>query len=283
LSVGHRFAPKDRIVELLERERLRYDITLPADKAALVEQLQRQGRSICFVGDGINDAPALARADVSVSLTGATRVATDTAQVVLLDGTLRQLPGLFHLAAGMERNFQRGLAIATVGPWQGIVTELHARAQWVACVDAFVDKWLVGGAGPDRPEGRKIVGFESGLGAYGELNLTISTQHDGLDLLERRLTGELTGLLPQQAPAELKGMAKRIVADAEAIIGLASLRAVLGQGEQLREVIGFSAIARLWQAPAGQMSQLLPLDALRHWLADEARQQRADLRAAAVH
>jgi heavy metal translocating P-type ATPase len=98
--------------------------TLPADKAALVEQLQRQGRSICFVGDGINDSIALKKANVSVSLTGATRVATDTAQVVLLDGTLRQLPGLFHLAAGMERNFQRGLAIATVpvlGIWGGVL------------------------------------------------------------------------------------------------------------------------------------------------------------------
>jgi DNA phosphorothioation-dependent restriction protein DptH len=277
LSVGHRFAPKDRIVELLERERLRYDIAflfhfLRGAMAGRVEPAEPYA-----VGDGISAYFPIAEYPRPIRAGDGER-----RQMLLSNRRLRVQTRHSDLSArlgqgGHERFDAVVYGVVDFGPWQGIVTELHARAQWVACVDAFVDKWLVGGAGPDRPEGRKIVGFESGLGAYGELNLTISTQHDGLDLLERRLTGELTGLLPQQAPAELKGMAKRIVADAEAIIGLASLRAVLGQGEQLREVIGFSAIARLWQAPAGQMSQLLPLDALRHWLADAETKQRADL------
>lgn len=277
LTVGHRFAPKARIVELLGRERLRYDIAflfhfLRGAMAGRVEPAEPYA-----VGDGISAYFPIAEYPRPIRAGDGER-----RQMLLSNRRLRVQTRHSDLSArlgqgGHERTDAVVYGVVDFGPWQGIVSELHARAQWVACVDAFVDKWLVGGAGLDRPEGRKIVGFESGLGAYGELNLTISTEHDGLDLLERRLTGELTGLLPQQPPAGLSGMAKRIVGDAEAIIGLASLRAVLGRGEQLREVIGYSAIARLWQAPHGQMTQLLPLDALRHWLADAETGQRADL------
>src|SRR5690606_33232643 len=77
---------------------------MPADKAALVERLQQEGRKVCFIGDGINDAIALKTATASVSLRGATTVATDTAQVVLMDGTLRNLPQLFTLAERFDRN-----------------------------------------------------------------------------------------------------------------------------------------------------------------------------------
>ncbi|MGB0386666.1 MAG: HAD-IC family P-type ATPase, partial [Ardenticatenaceae bacterium] len=60
--------------------------TLPENKADLVKQLQEEGRTVCFVGDGINDAIALKQAHVSISLRGATTIAMDTAQIVLMDG-----------------------------------------------------------------------------------------------------------------------------------------------------------------------------------------------------
>jgi Cu2+-exporting ATPase len=87
---------------------------LPQQKASLVEELQRRGRTVCFVGDGINDSIALKRADVSVSLRGATTVAMDTAQVVLMDESLAQLPRLFDLAHELERNMQGNFLAATV-------------------------------------------------------------------------------------------------------------------------------------------------------------------------
>jgi len=74
---------------------------LPEGKASLVEQLQREGRKVCFVGDGINDAIALKKANVSVSLRGATTVATDAAQVVLMQESLERLPLLFDLGDDM--------------------------------------------------------------------------------------------------------------------------------------------------------------------------------------
>jgi len=79
---------------------------LPTGKSDVIESLQRQGRRVCFVGDGVNDTLALRRADVSVSLSGASTVAKDTAQVVLMDRTLQRLPGLFALAERFKDNME---------------------------------------------------------------------------------------------------------------------------------------------------------------------------------
>jgi Cu2+-exporting ATPase len=81
--------------------------TLPGHKAKLVEQLQKQGRRVCFVGDGINDSIALKQADVSVSLRGASTIAIDTAQVILMDGKLTHLAAMFELAKEYEGNTRR--------------------------------------------------------------------------------------------------------------------------------------------------------------------------------
>lgn len=70
---------------------------LPDQKLQLTRELS-QGGNTCFIGDGINDAPALAQASVGISLSGATQVAIQTAEVILLDGKLHQLPALLDLS-----------------------------------------------------------------------------------------------------------------------------------------------------------------------------------------
>jgi Cu2+-exporting ATPase len=84
--------------------------TLPEDKAAIIDRLQREGRRVCYVGDGINDAIALRRAHVSVSLRGASTIATDVATVVLVDDSLSRLGRLFDLAEEFEHTLDRSLA-----------------------------------------------------------------------------------------------------------------------------------------------------------------------------
>lgn len=79
---------------------------LPQDKARYVQLLQGEGRKVCFVGDGINDAIALKRADVSVSLRGATTVATDTAQVVFMEESLSKLCDLMEISQRLDRNIK---------------------------------------------------------------------------------------------------------------------------------------------------------------------------------
>ena len=89
--------------------------TLPENKANLVKQLQEQGRSVCFVGDGINDAIALKQANVSISLRGATTIAMDTAQIVLMNGDLTQLPYLFDLSQEFNNKLDRAF-MSTIIP-----------------------------------------------------------------------------------------------------------------------------------------------------------------------
>ncbi len=87
---------------------------MPEDKAERVRALQRAGKTVAMIGDGINDAPALAVADVGVSLDGGTDVALETADVVLLDGGLRKLPDAFDVADDAMRRVKRGLALVIV-------------------------------------------------------------------------------------------------------------------------------------------------------------------------
>ena len=84
--------------------------TLPHEKSALIEKLQQQGKFVCYVGDGINDAIAMKQAQISVSLSGASQVATDTAQVVLLDRGISHLPQLFEIATGINHHMNNQIA-----------------------------------------------------------------------------------------------------------------------------------------------------------------------------
>ncbi len=87
--------------------------TLPEAKADLVAALQAEGRQVCFIGDGINDAIAMRQAEVSISLRGATTVATDTAQIILMKGNLNQLLYVFRLAKDFERNLKQNVRYTT--------------------------------------------------------------------------------------------------------------------------------------------------------------------------
>lgn len=91
-----------------------YAEVLPEEKARLVEQLQQGGRTVCFVGDGINDSIALKKANVSISLRGASTIATDTAQIVFLDESLNSLPRLFEIADSLQMNMRGNLMWAVV-------------------------------------------------------------------------------------------------------------------------------------------------------------------------
>ena len=77
---------------------------LPGDKADYVERLQKQGKKVCFVGDGINDSIALKKANVSISLRGASSIATDTAQIVFMEESLHRLCELRDIARDLDKN-----------------------------------------------------------------------------------------------------------------------------------------------------------------------------------
>ena len=87
---------------------------LPQHKAQIVEQLQKEGKSVCFVGDGINDTIAMKKANVSISLSGATSIAIDMADIVLMDGSLSHLCDLFDLSKSLNANLRKSLVLSLV-------------------------------------------------------------------------------------------------------------------------------------------------------------------------
>ncbi len=88
--------------------------TLPEDKAGIIEQLQQEGHFICYIGDGINDSIAMKKSHVSVSLAGASTIAIDTAQIILMDSGLNHLDLLFDLANNFNANMNTTFAIILI-------------------------------------------------------------------------------------------------------------------------------------------------------------------------
>lgn len=92
---------------------------LPAEKVAFVKKAQAQGQTVAFVGDGINDSPSLATADIGIAMGAGTDVAIETSDIVLMQSTLTELVKAKQLARRTARNLRQniGIAIGTVVLW----------------------------------------------------------------------------------------------------------------------------------------------------------------------
>jgi Cu2+-exporting ATPase len=110
---GDHEAPTQKLAQSLGIEHY-FAQVLPQDKASLIEQLQQEGQSVCFIGDGINDSIALKTANVSISMSGASTIATDTAAIILMDGSLNQFIRLLDIANELDTNLTRSTIITII-------------------------------------------------------------------------------------------------------------------------------------------------------------------------
>ncbi len=91
-----------------------YSEILPQDKLRYVKKFQGKNGYVAMVGDGINDSPALSRADVSISLRGASDIATDVADIVFIDGDLSKTNFLYDISTGLKKNVNRSMAMIII-------------------------------------------------------------------------------------------------------------------------------------------------------------------------
>ncbi len=98
---GDQMEPTRQMANLLKLDGYFHNVS-PEDKSNIIGKLQDEGKKVCFIGDGINDVIAMKKANASISLSGASTIATDVAQVILMSGNLRELDDLFEIAHNLK-------------------------------------------------------------------------------------------------------------------------------------------------------------------------------------
>jgi len=111
MATGDGLATANAVAALLGIDEVHGEVK-PADKLALVQRLQQEGRIVAVAGDGINDAPALAQADVGVAMGTGTDVAMDSAQVTLVKGDLRGIAVARVISQETVANMKQNLGFA---------------------------------------------------------------------------------------------------------------------------------------------------------------------------
>ncbi len=119
MATGDAPAPARHVAEQLGIDAWHAGVK-PDDKLAIVADLQQQGRLVAMAGDGINDAPALAQADIGIAMGTGSDIAIDTAQITLVKGDLRGITAARGVSIATVRNMKQNLGFAFIYNTLGI-------------------------------------------------------------------------------------------------------------------------------------------------------------------
>ncbi len=111
MLTGDSKATADAVARQLGIDEVHAEV-LPSQKGEVIKQLQSTGRIVAMAGDGINDAPALAQAEVGIAMGTGTDIAMESASVTLVKGDLRGIVKARHLSKGTMRNIRQNLFFA---------------------------------------------------------------------------------------------------------------------------------------------------------------------------
>ena len=113
--------------------------------------LVRKGKCVCFVGDGINDSIALKKANLSISLRGASSIATDPAQIILMDESLNELVQLFDLGEHFKTNMKKGFWITFLPNMAAAAGVLFLHSGLVPSIVLYYTSVALGAGNSMRP------------------------------------------------------------------------------------------------------------------------------------
>lgn len=281
IRIGHRYAPiKEKMCAYLAQEELQFDVAflmhfMDSDKGGddvePVAQFQFN-----YAPSNISKFP-IAEYPRPIRVNDASR-----RQTLLSNRRMRLQTCHTELSARLKHPFSEHRHYLVFGMvdysgWKDFVNEMHRKAQWVVCVDPYVDKRLLEGTCAAQGNDRKIVGFAAGLGCYGELNMTVSTEADTLARLTTLVRDQFKRLFPNWVATTCEQAAKTVLAESQEITGLSLIRAV-GDSEYIRDVVAYAALRKILRVESTAIiTQLIPMDSVKHWFSGADENLRPDL------
>jgi Cu+-exporting ATPase len=130
MLTGDNQTTADAVARKLGIDEVHADV-LPAQKSELVAELTKQGRTVAMAGDGVNDAPALARAHVGIARGTGADVAMESAGVTLVKGDLRGIAKARRLSQGVMKNIRQNLFFAFVYNALGVPIAAGVLYPWL--------------------------------------------------------------------------------------------------------------------------------------------------------